>query len=383
MDTPLKKPLNIAYESHALFFAPAYMQMRLKGNEGPKHYPSPKGADADYDGNATFTFFAPNAKSVFVCGNGGAFGDTPIPMKKDEEGYWRVTVTNVTPGFHFHRFIVDGTTVMNAQGPFGYGCHESINFVEVPDKNDDTYLCKNVPHGTLHMELFTSSKTGEVKNCWIYTPPSYLTDTEKKYPVLYLHHGGGETETGWIWMGKINYIADNMIAEGACEEMIIVMPCMYDIHYDKPDNFMAGDYDSLLINDCIPMIQSHYRVKTDNESRAITGLSMGSYHSAQIACNHPGYFAYVGMLSGSFDDRWYRWVNCRDVVQMPQFIEKTKLFYMSVGTDETRLYPQVTENMELLRKAGVACDYFECPGYHEWTIWRKSIRNLMTKLFRL
>ena len=82
----MSKPLNIAYESFSMFFSPAYMQMRLYGNQGPKHYPSPKGVDADYDGNVTFTFYAPDAQSVSVCGTGGAFGSEPIAMTKGSEG---------------------------------------------------------------------------------------------------------------------------------------------------------------------------------------------------------------------------------------------------------------------------------------------------------
>ena len=379
----MSKPLNIAYESFSMFFSPAYMQMRLYGNQGPKHYPSPKGVDADYDGNVTFTFYAPDAQSVSVCGTGGAFGSEPIAMTKDSEGNWSVTVQNITPGFHYHYYIVDGTNVSNPQAPYGYGSHGSMNFFEVPDPNDDTYIYRDVDHGTIHMEIFKSSKTGQVKNCWIYTPPSYATDVNRKYPVLYLHHGGGETEACWIWQGKINYIADNLIAEGGCEEMIIVMNNLYDINYDNPGEFLAGDFDSLLTRDCMPFIESRYRVIPDSDMRAIAGLSMGSYHSAQTACNNPGMFGYVGMLSGSFDDRWYRWCDCRDVIANSEiFKRKTKLFYMSVGTDETRLYPQISENMEYLRKSGVPSIYFECPGYHEWTVWRKSIRNFMGLLFK-
>ncbi len=379
----MDKPINIAYESHPLFFSPAYMQMRLNGNLGPKHYPSPKGASADLDGNVTFTFYAPEAHSVSVSGIGGELGETRHPLIKGEDGYWTLTLHNVKPGFHFIRFYVDGTSVGNPQAPFAYGAHESLNFVEVPDKNDDTYIWRDVPHGTLHMELYRSSKTKNVTNCWVYTPPSYNKDLDRRYPVMYLHHGGGETEADWIWLGKINYIADNLIAEGACREMIIVMNCLYDINYDNPGEFLAGDFDSLLTKDCMPLIDSRYRTIPETGSRAIAGLSMGSYHSAQTACNHPGLFGYVAMLSGSFDDRWYRWVNCRDVFSGSELFKKeTRLFYMSVGTDESRLYSQIAENMDFLRKCGVACDYFECPGYHEWTVWRKSIRNFMTLIFK-
>ena len=300
------KPLNPAYEEHALFFNPAYMQMRLKGNEGPKHYLAPRGVSADMDGNVTFTMYAPEAQSVGVSGLGGSYGGDIVPLQKGEDGYWTATYANVLPGFHYCHFYVDGKPAMNPQAPFGYGGHEVENFFEVPDPNNDFYICKDVPHGSVHMELFPSSRTGAMHCCWVYTPASYYTDPERQYPVMYLHHGGGENETGWVWQGKINYIADNLIAAGECAEMIIVMACLYDINYDHPDEFVAGDFDALLTRDCIPMIESRYRVLPGCGNRAIAGLSMGSYHSAQVAGNHPGMFGYVAMLSGSFDDRWYR-----------------------------------------------------------------------------
>ena len=201
--------------------------------------------------------------------------------------------------------------------------------------------------------------------------------------LVYLHHGGGENETGWIWQGKINYIADNLIADGLCEEMIIVMTCLYDIDYDHPDEFLAGDFDRLLTQDCIPLIEERYRVIPEPAFRAICGLSMGSYHSAQIACNHPGMFAYVGMLSGSFDQRWYGWCDCRAIIaQNAAFREGTRCFFLSVGTEEERIYQQIQENVAYLKASGVACAYFECPGLHEWTVWRKSIREFMKLLFR-
>lgn len=60
------------------------------------------------------------------------------------------------------------------------------------------------------MELFVSSRTGVPKNAWVYTPPGYKDSAEQRYPVLYLHHGGGENETGWLWQGRINDIVDNL-----------------------------------------------------------------------------------------------------------------------------------------------------------------------------
>ena len=377
----IDKPVNSAFESYGLYFHPAYMQMKPAGN-GPKHVPTEPGALIREDGNVTFTFVAPAAQTVEVSGNGGRFSNEKIPLVKGEDGIWRVTV-KMNPGFHYVRFWVDGVFVTNSQAPYAYGCHENINFVDVPDPEDDSYVCKDVPHGSIHMELIKSSRTGQMHGVWVYTPPSYWENSDKKYPVMYLHHGGGENETGWIWQGKINYIADNLIAEGGCEEMIIVMPCLYDINYDDPDEFLAGDYDALLTKDIIPFIETRYRAIPESASRAIAGLSMGSYHSAQVSCNHPGMFAYTAMFSGSFDDRWYHWVKCRDVVTgCPEFREGTKLFFMGVGKDEERIYATVNENFALLKANGIPAEYFECPGFHEWTVWRKFAKVFMSRLFK-
>ena len=378
----MKRPLNTVFESHALFFQPAYMEMRLTQG-GPKHFYGYKGVDADWDGNVTFTMYAPEAKSVGISGLLGSYGDEIMPLDKKEDGFWSKTYPNVEPGFHYCHFYVDGQPVMNPQAPFGYGSHEVENYFEVPDKDFDFYLDKDVPHGTVRMEYYKSSRTGLSHLMYVYVPAGYDENPDKKYPVMYLNHGGGETETGWLWQGKINFIADNLIAEGKCKEMLIVMGDLWDINYGNEDEFLAGDYDSLLINDVIPFVEKKYRVLADCDSRALAGLSMGSYHTGMAACNNPGVFGYVAMLSGSYNDRWYKWVCCRDVIEnSEEFRKKTKLFYMSIGTDETRLYPTVQENVEFLKKNGVNTDYFECPGLHIWTVWRKSIQVFMQKLFR-
>ena len=377
----MNKPLNAAYEAHPLFFHPAYMRMEPTEG-GPKHRATAPGIAADENGNVTFTFIAPGAKSVEVSGNGGGFSREKVPLRDDGSGTWSGTI-KMNPGFHYVRFWVDGVNVPNPPAPFCYGCHESINFVEVPDPGEDTYLYRDVPHGSVHMEIFTSSRTGQVHNVWVYTPPSFFEDPNRRYPALYLHHGGGENETGWIWQGKINYIADNLIAEGRCEEMVIVMPCMYDINFDAPDDFLPGDYDSLLTKDIIPALEKKYRLLPDGASRAIAGLSMGSYHSAQVSCNHPGMFAYTGVFSGTLDDRWYRWVNCREVIESDDaFKAGTKLFFIGLGKDEERLYAKAQENAALVRARGIPLEYFECPGFHEWTVWRKCARVFLSKLFR-
>ena len=89
--------------------------------------------------------------------------------------------------------------------------YTKIELIEVPDEDSEFYLLNDVPHGTIHMELLKSNTTGRYRNLWVYTPYGYET-SGKNYPVMHILHGGGENETGWFWQGKLNYIADNLIA---------------------------------------------------------------------------------------------------------------------------------------------------------------------------
>ena len=97
----------------------------------------------------------------------------------------------------------------------------------MPEEDFEEYRLSQVPHGTVHMQYYKSERTGRWKLCYVYTPPKYDENPEKRYPVLYLQHGGGEDEMGWLWQGKIAHIADNLLAKNEMKEMIIVMNTGY------------------------------------------------------------------------------------------------------------------------------------------------------------
>lgn len=375
---------NQAFRGHALFFDPAYLQMKFytgPEGDGPRHYAAPAGVQPMENGDVRFTFFAPKAHSVEVAGlDGSMMGGEHRALHPVGDGYWQAEVSGIPEGFHYHVYFVDGNCVLNPQAPFGYGCHQVINFFEQPG-HDDFYLEKDVPHGSVHMHVFHSSRTGKARNCFVYTPPGYEAEPEKTYPVLYLHHGGGEDETGWVWQGKINYIADNLLAEGKCREMIVVMNCLYDVNEQHPDPFLPGDYDSMLVNDSMPLIEKLYRVRPGAENRAIAGLSMGSYQSLTSGLKHRDLFANIGVFSGALDMRWYSdFDQFQAFEDAENFKKHIRVFFISVGEQE-KIYGQIQSNLAYLREKGIPFHYYSCPGLHEWTVWRKSVREFLQLIF--
>ena len=372
--------------SDGLFFDAVNLKMRLfkgeNGVEGPRHVLEREAVELHDDGSVTFCFYAPSAKEVSISGFGGSFSDQPVEMHKDDDNYWSVHLNTLPAGFHYVNYYVDGVNVTNPMGRVAYGGHKSANFVEIPEKDDFYMLKTGVPHGTLHMEYFHSTVTGKVRNCWVYTPYGYEDNPDKNYPVLYLQHGGGETETGWIWQGKVNYILDNLIAEGKCREMIVVMNCLYCVNWEKQDEFLTGDFDGMLMKDCIPFIENRYRVLEGNENRAMAGLSMGSYQTLMTTMRHLGDFPYIGIFSGAMLRRWYSKHDYYQNFEDPgMFNSKVKLFFFGWGEQEDRINRDLLPDLDMLMAKGVKFDTFTCPGYHEWTVWRKCLREFLQRIF--
>ena len=138
-----------------------------------------------------------------------------VDMEKQADGFWTITTPPLAPGLHYYTLIVDGVEMNDSgsQAFFGGGRHASA--VEVPEAGVDYYDIKDVPHGQVREAWYHSKVTGTWRHAMVYLPPQYEADTKTRYPVLYLQHGGGEDETGWIRQGRANFILDNLIAAGA------------------------------------------------------------------------------------------------------------------------------------------------------------------------
>jgi enterochelin esterase-like enzyme len=376
---------NQAYRGHALFFNPDYLKMGIctdgRGRTGPRHAIEREGARPLEGGDMEFCLYAPGAKSVHVAGwEGTAMTSRRRDLAPDGGGYWSAVVSGIPAGFHYHDWFIDGHAVLNPLAPIGYGAHRAANYFEKPGPDSAFYELRDVEHGSLRMEIFRSSRTGRARNAWVYAPPGYDRDPNRAYPVLYLQHGGGEDETGWVWQGKANYIMDNLISEGGCAEALVVMTCLYDELEGGDDEFLPGDFDSMLINDCMPLIEGKYRV--DPSKRAMAGLSMGSHQTLQTTMRHLGMFPYVGIFSGTLDLRWYDFYDYSSRFDdAAVFNEAVRLFFLATGEDEERVYGGLRANLRALDGKGIRYSFHHCPGFHEWTVWRRHLKEFLKLAF--
>lgn len=264
------------------------------------------GTKVEEDGSVTFTMEAPKAETVEVSGFGGTLGTEKIALEKQANGLFSKNVKGILPGFHYHRWFVDGVQVTNPHAPFAYGCFGANNFFEMPREGQDFWYLKDVPHGDVQIHSYVSTQNDHIKKCYVYLPPSYRENIDQKYPVMYIQHGVGEDETSWLWNGKLNFIMDNLIAEGKCKGMIVVMCSGYAFRDDEEAVFFPGDFGRELTEDVIPYMEHTFRVKKGRMHRAMAGLSLGSAQATQIVSRFQNLFGHLGVFSGVRDEETER-----------------------------------------------------------------------------
>jgi len=264
-------------------------------NQPGQEYPQ-----VNSQGYARFRITAPEATSIVVSlGPGGTRGGTPL--SKSEDGSWTGTTAGpLDEGFHYYHLTVDGG-VFNDPGTLNfYGSTRWESGIEIPAHDRDIYALKDVPHGRVQQILFPSKSTNTSRRAFVYTPPDYDKDPGTRFPVLYLQHGWGEDETAWTSQGHANLIMDNLIADGKIKPFIIVMTygMTNDVRMGGLRNFDIKPFQTVLLDELIPYIDTNFRTLADQSHRAMAGLSMGGMETKTITLARPDMFSYYGLFSG-------------------------------------------------------------------------------------
>jgi len=342
------------------------------------------------DLRVTFRIKAPEAKKVQLKGGAGLVKDS-LDLTRDDAGMWSVTTSPAVPGFHYYWFVVDGVTMNDPASYTYFGWGKDTSGIEIPERDADYYLPKDVPHGEVRMRWYNSKITGKWRRAFVYTPPDYDANAQARYPVLYLQHGAGENERGWMEQGRANFILDNLIAAGKAKPMIAVVDTGYAVKAGVPPPAPPAKppsptsaFEEVMLTELIPMIDSTYRTLPDAQHRAMAGLSMGSGQTLQITLKHLDKFAWIAGMSGpprqNFDVKTSFDTVFNDAAA---FNQKVKLLWLGAGTAETQIHKAATAMHEALDSAGIKNVFFSSPDTdHEWQTWRRSLHELATRLFR-
>lgn len=344
------------------------------------------------DQRVVFRINAPQATAVRLNGSDipGNLGQGAA-MTKAENGVWEVTLGPIDPGAYRYNFNVDRVSVIDPRNP---STSESNNNVwsMVYIAGADFMDLQNVPHGAVAAVSYYSTALKKWRRMHVYTPPGYEMG-QGKYPIFYLLHGAGDCDESWTSVGRAGFIMDNLIAAKKAKPMIIVMPAGHTVQNAAG---LAGppsaqdDFVQDFVTDVMPYAETHYRVQTDRQHRAIAGLSMGGTQTLNIAIPHLDKFAYVGVYSsgliggllGSQTQGESAWEQQHQAELDNASAKKgLKLLWFSTGSNDG-LLPTTKNTVAMLQKHGFNPVFKESPGAHTWINWRHYLDEFAPQLFQ-
>jgi len=384
---------NLCWAQAAGEFRPASTNVR--GAEFPR---------VDAAGRVQVRVKAPEATHVKL----NFWSGPKLEMQKDTDGFWGVTTAPLVPGLHYYTLIIDGADVSDAGSQAFFGGDRHVSAVEIPEPGSSYYSIEDVPHGQVREVWYHSKVTGTWRHALVYLPPDYESRTKTRYPVLYLQHGGGEDETGWIRQGRANFILDNMIAARECQPMIVVMAHGYALRAGetlpnpngkplgspemlKAMQDMASTFEDDVTQALIPFVDKTYRTLTDRDHRAMAGLSMGGMQTFHITLRHLDLFSHIGGFSGAggllalgggklnpktdYDGVF---------ADADKFNNKVHVLWLGVGSAEPERFRSSIQGLhDALSEANIEHVYVESPGTdHEWQTWRRALKDFAPRLFR-
>ena len=341
--------------------------------------PSIISPEVSTDRTVTFRLNAPNAQKVMITGDFLKSG--VVEMEKDTSGIWTFTSEAINPEMYRYNYIVDGLTIADPANVFEVRDACTVfNYFLVPGEGSRLYDINDVDHGTVAKVWYDSPALGMKRRMSIYTPPGYETSGDRRYPVLYLLHGMGGDEEAWLTQGRAAQILDNLIAEGAVEPMIVVMPngnasqeaAPGETHFGLVPptvalpHTMDGAFEEAF-PDIIAYVDRTYRTKADKQHRAIAGLSMGGFHSLHTSKQYPDMFDYVGLFSAAINPRveGSEIYKDREAKLRRQFADAPKLYWIAIGKDDF-LYKDNEAYRKALDDMGVKYEYHKSAGGCIW-----------------
>jgi enterochelin esterase family protein len=308
------------------------------------------------------------AASPAELGTGAA---TRLAMRKDG-GVWTAVSEPLVPDIYAYQFAVGGKT---------FNDPEATRFIEefAGDRTSAfavpgaLWTTAGAPEGVVTRHRYSSPAIGGAEEYSVYTPPGYDSRGSTAYPTLYLLHGMADNAYTWVTNGGVNVTLDNLIAQRKATPMVVVMPLGYG---GSGGALMElAPFERALLDEIIPQVEKTHRVSRRRDARAIAGVSMGGAQAMSIGLRHADAFAWLGSLSGAFD---------QDTSAEPARLDRDRfaLIYLGWGADDA-LAPGNRRFAAALKSRGADPTIREAPGVgHVWPLWRQMVGDLLQLLFK-
>lgn len=336
--------------------------------------PSISSPEVHSDNTVTFKYYSRTAQKVSLSGE---FLSANQAMTKDTSGIWSITVGPIRPDIYPYFFVVDSVQVADPNNTYIFANERfKRSIVDIPGNTPLVHSLQNVPHGKISYRYYKSNTLGTTRQLLVYTPPGFNPNGKIKYPVLYLIHGGSDTEETWTKVGRANLIADNLIAQDKAVPMIIVMP------YGNVRPAPMPDFTKDVMKDIIPFIEANYPVLADSKHRAVAGFSVGGGQTLNIGLTNTDKFAYVCSYAPyTATEEFQKNFGTNYSPNAALINNQLKLFTISVGTEDF-LYQSVKQNIAMYESKGLKVKSYIVPGGHTWMNCKQYLATTLQEIFK-
>ncbi|MFG6503285.1 alpha/beta hydrolase-fold protein [Microbacterium sp. P05] len=307
-----------------------------------------------------------SAKNVTVWANWGPAGNwLRVPMVKQGDR-WRLTLGPLEGGSYYYKLVVDRVDKKDAGNPTSVRSEPNWSTFQVAGAGlRGEYTADVAPEsrGAVSVMNYTSTAGEEQRSAYVWTPPGYDAERADAYPVFYLQHGGGQTWSDWIEVGRAAQILDNHYLRGTIVPMVVVMA-----------NGNGVDYPREIRERIAPAAEGAYHASSDPDDRALAGLSMGSGAALSTLYAYPGEFAYIGAFSA--------FSLPPDSADVAAINAGTKLLRIYTGDIQDFTYPNTMSLISALTARGIEHEFHApIPGPHSWDVWQKALIDFLPRLF--
>ena len=347
------------------------------------------------DESVTFRLVADYATSVKLA---GSWQKASVEMRRAEDFVWTVTVQGLAADIYTYCFIVDGVEAVDPANPSVVRLPEGARslFLKSGSKSEDFRDISG--GGNISAVWYDSQTLGMKRRMWVYTPAGYGLSKRTKYPVLYLFHPQNGNEDSWLELGRAAQILDNLIAKGKAKPMIVVMPnCDAQLASGQSvtgvqpsrssRNAGPGLFETSVIKDIIPYVESHYNVQKGKACRAVSGAGTGGEHALRLSCQYPDMFSYVCPLSVGFESMNSSgspvFFGEKETLAYFDRLAKSRLalVWTACGSDDP-VYADAQRLDRELTQHNVWHSFFVSSGGHGWNNWRHYLDMFLPILFK-
>jgi enterochelin esterase family protein len=304
-----------------------------------------------------------------------------IKMIKDATGVWSVTSPPLEATIHLYSVTLDGLNIADPVNPkIKLRTRTSASLVEVPGDPAPVWQIQAVPHGSVDWNWQHSAVYNDTHEFFVYLPPGYEKG-KRRYPVLYLIHGSGDTAPAWTIAGAANVILDNLIAQKKAVPMIVVMP-FNGRNAAAPPPAGTTAFEEYMLKELMPFVDAKYRTAPGRKNRAMAGLSAGGAATYNVGLKHLEVFSQLGMFSSAGGGGSGFATRYPQLASDPK-AANSKLDVFWIGCGQQDPADKTARDFDAaLTKLQIKHTFADREGGHVWPVWRWCLSQFAPLLFR-